>query len=464
MSLADIEKLDREIDRVAGQVVADAIGQNGIPRNKIEAYELAQVLYPEIKRLRQRAKVAYLNEIGESMAAAGLRARPGRLRDYPLSAVIALIERAAGLTGSDNTVEVQILDPKTRESESQRIAPYKVHYPTPEITQVVAARITASVARHALSAGRSMVANTAARGEVYDRKGSKRRVGYARVLSGKESCSFCAMLASRGPVYKEDTVTRRRDGRKYHDNCDCIPVMVVDGLPWEGQAEAEALYDEWLKYTNYQGSTPQQQSEAWAKAVNSGKVDLRLFSPFTPERGASPPSITGVSRKGSKRIMKSAVSKANPTGDMENCVRSVNAWAMRRLGYDVQAVPGQPGMGAEESTRTWRDKRGQTPRWIKPEASGRAPKWNDAVEMFSQQPNGSWGFLSYKPPKAYPHVVAWEIQEDTLEYYDPQRPSSNVDNDLENAVAGSFKWVNLDGFSPSAGSVEIVEGSGRESR
>lgn len=68
-----------------------------------------------------------------------------------------------------------------------------------------------------------------------------------------------------------------------------------------GRPSPEALYDEWLKHTpNYQGRTPQQQREAWAKAVNSGKVDLRLFSPFTPERGASPPSVHGVSCKGAE--------------------------------------------------------------------------------------------------------------------------------------------------------------------
>lgn len=45
---------------------------------------------------------------------------------------------------------------------------------------------------------------------------SDRRVrGYARVTSGR-SCAFCAMLASRGPVYSRDTGAFRS-----HDHCKC---------------------------------------------------------------------------------------------------------------------------------------------------------------------------------------------------------------------------------------------------
>lgn len=39
---------------------------------------------------------------------------------------------------------------------------------------------------------------------------------YKRVLTGRESCNWCAMIASRGAVYTIDTA----EGA-WHDNCDC---------------------------------------------------------------------------------------------------------------------------------------------------------------------------------------------------------------------------------------------------
>lgn len=80
------------------------------------------------------------------------------------------------------------------------------------------------------------------------------KMGYARVLSGSENCSFCAMLASRGPVYSEDTVTRRRDGRKYHDHCDCQGVLVFKGYSWEGEEQYRKLEAAWMESDKGEGS------------------------------------------------------------------------------------------------------------------------------------------------------------------------------------------------------------------
>lgn len=53
-----------------------------------------------------------------------------------------------------------------------------------------------------------------------------RSVGWARVL-GPKPCYWCAMLASRGPVYESKSVAlvatarSKREGKEYHDNCMC---------------------------------------------------------------------------------------------------------------------------------------------------------------------------------------------------------------------------------------------------
>lgn len=78
-------------------------------------------------------------------------------------------------------------------------------------------------------------------------------LGYARVTSGR-ACSFCSMLASRGPVYKT-TVRglgpslpglRTKEGKKYHDHCSCTsePVFSTE-QPWPGNSrQLRDLYDE----------------------------------------------------------------------------------------------------------------------------------------------------------------------------------------------------------------------------
>lgn len=49
---------------------------------------------------------------------------------------------------------------------------------------------------------------------------------YARVPSGSETCEFCLMLASRGPVYH--SADSAGEGNHFHANCDCRIVPVWD--------------------------------------------------------------------------------------------------------------------------------------------------------------------------------------------------------------------------------------------
>ncbi len=98
--------------------------------------------------------------------------------------------------------------------------------------------IASSVVRHIRNHGRETVAYS-----VKQTKG----VAYARVPSGGETCDFCLLLAGRGPVYgtELDAKYRVSDGRKYHDDCDCLAVPVkghwepdsdsLRGMRWRGQ-------------------------------------------------------------------------------------------------------------------------------------------------------------------------------------------------------------------------------------
>jgi hypothetical protein len=91
-------------------------------------------------------------------------------------------------------------------------------------------RTSGSVTRFILEAGRETVIRSAA--------ADRQALGWARVTAG-EPCAFCAMLASRGPVYAEDTV-----GFRAHDHCTCTAEPAYRDSEWPGRArEFRELYN-----------------------------------------------------------------------------------------------------------------------------------------------------------------------------------------------------------------------------
>lgn len=84
------------------------------------------------------------------------------------------------------------------------------------VAQAAAAR---EAMRHVLAGGRGTVLNGV--------RSDRRALGWARATSGSP-CHFCAMLASRGPVYDDDTVHFRS-----HGGCSCSAEPVYrDGTDW----------------------------------------------------------------------------------------------------------------------------------------------------------------------------------------------------------------------------------------
>lgn len=69
-------------------------------------------------------------------------------------------------------------------------------------------------------------------------KSDSRAVGYARVTDG-DPCKFCAMLATRGPIYAQDTV-----GFASHSKCGCSGEPVYDN--WSYTPQTEDLAQQWM--------------------------------------------------------------------------------------------------------------------------------------------------------------------------------------------------------------------------
>lgn len=91
--------------------------------------------------------------------------------------------------------------------------------------------------------------------------------GWARVATGRETCAWCLMLVSRGPVYLDaDTAGLDLDGdvaarmiaagedvsehmQQWHTGCDCKVVPVFKTEEWHGKAAADRALDLWGKAT-----------------------------------------------------------------------------------------------------------------------------------------------------------------------------------------------------------------------
>ena len=101
----------------------------------------------------------------------------------------------------------------------------------------------AAVARHVEQAGRDTIITASDRDPL--------TVRWARVPTGRETCAFCWMLASRGPVYRVRTApSDLRDMRAWHDGCDCLAVPVFDPADWPGRDTHHTARDLWRDSTD----------------------------------------------------------------------------------------------------------------------------------------------------------------------------------------------------------------------
>lgn len=94
------------------------------------------------------------------------------------------------------------------------------------------ARSAAAAMRHVLGGGRDTIAETVG--------ADRQALGWGRAVSGR-GCAFCAMLASRGPVYSEATVAFDA-----HDGCSCSaePVYREDAAWPAGSERYQSMWNE----------------------------------------------------------------------------------------------------------------------------------------------------------------------------------------------------------------------------
>lgn len=136
-----------------------------------------------------------------------------------------------------------------------------------EVTARRAALVTSSGAatRHVLAGGRETTLTLV--------QNDQRALGWARVTDG-DPCSFCAMLASRGPSY----LTRESASFKAHDNCACTAEPVYSrSAAWPGDAR---VYQR-LWYSATKGYSGQDALNAFRRAYEAQRREQGRPQPLT---------------------------------------------------------------------------------------------------------------------------------------------------------------------------------------
>lgn len=125
----------------------------------------------------------------------------------------------------------------------------------------MAVNLAGSATRLAQEGGREVVRDAV--------EGDDEAIGWIRIPDA-DPCSWCAMMASRGAVYRSaGTAGRDKNARfdgegqfKWHDHCGCTAQPVFD--PDDPRLEkAEDLYDQWLRAT--QGHSGKAAVNAWRR-------------------------------------------------------------------------------------------------------------------------------------------------------------------------------------------------------
>lgn len=252
----------KSIARAVASAVRRLFALRGVPATGEQRVEFAQELHRRVMVERGRSYQAGVEFVRDEAAAAGVpapRVRP--VRGYEPEALVKVLERASGVESAGPRVSVKVLDPASRKASRVKVTVTEDNRHDIQVVRAVSEKTAAAVQRHVRQAGREAVTDAVEAGGDL--------IGWARVMTGSETCSFCAMLASRGPVYSSEGASLFRGGqsvKSYHDHCDCIAVPVFRGKNWLGMRNYEKLEQLWLEST--QGTSGKDAAKAFDQAYN----------------------------------------------------------------------------------------------------------------------------------------------------------------------------------------------------
>lgn len=336
--------------------------REGVPVTPQQREYIAQVLLFPVRRARDDSAVLAAHLYNGEAARHGVDpiGKP-QVQFYPRGALESVLERAAapkvtvegldklgahparvrvdgldGLGGSVAGVRIEGLDDFGTALEHARVDIDESNRRDPQVVEQVVRRTERAVVRHVEQAARDTI-KTAVENEQdrrnkmlgRDRERAKveKAVGWARVLTGLESCGFCAMLASRGPVYGTEWLAQHR-GRnqqenKYHDGCDCLIVPVFDSNDWIGMEAYDELEQLWIESDGRKDF-----EKRFRQIRKNGDVEKYVGAVDPTSSGGDPPD----------RGSEASVAFDDDPDDAEGIEREFSEWAQQRTTDEVVAV------------------------------------------------------------------------------------------------------------------------------
>lgn len=167
-----------------------------------------------------------------------------------LKPTLDAIERDAEDIGSETLMAVGPNNLTKKVEQIDTDAPAKeVDAKREEAHSKAGARQAADAARNAMNGARTPLYQIQQR--------DRRAIAWARVSKTGSPCGFCAMLISRGAVYRsKKSAERTGDGDKFHTNCNCYAEPIFT----EAQYDTDARFDlnrdlqkEWRRVTQGYG-------------------------------------------------------------------------------------------------------------------------------------------------------------------------------------------------------------------
>ncbi|MFE2988632.1 hypothetical protein [Streptomyces sp. NPDC059262] len=184
-----------------------------------------------------------------------------------------LVEELEGLKGEEERIERQaeeelrlVLDALGTSNLDRRLA---VEDANPdEAHRQAGAQQAAAASRVAMNGARSSNWTHMTR--------DRRALGYVRLSRTGTPCGWCAMLISRGPVYKSRESALFNDGDKYHDNCHCYAMPIWNRDQYQS-SELTALSRQyealWPQVTK--GHTGKDAVTVWRRFIRAKQRDAK---------------------------------------------------------------------------------------------------------------------------------------------------------------------------------------------
>lgn len=180
----------------------------------------------------------------------------------------------------------------------EEMFPAKKEFMKPGASDHATSQVVLRAMKAVENGGRRQVVRGAETELAHERK----TVGWARVATGRETCAFCLMLVSRGPVYMsassagldlDDTSAKQLFDEvgqqlgnssaeldalmtRWHAGCDCKVVPVFDKQNWPGREAQKRSLKIWKETTR--GYSGKDAMNAFRRAIERGDVDINAMS------------------------------------------------------------------------------------------------------------------------------------------------------------------------------------------